>query len=145
MTTANGTVGHPAEDDGTGRCGYPGCGRRTGVYGGIVQHRRGSGGARGLPRRPQMPGHVARRLLAEMTAERDAVLATLAAERDVHADELLRLHERIGILEQQAHPWVAVHAKLDALLKRPAGVTPITHRRVKDGGIGGKRERKGAA
>lgn len=145
MTTVNGTVGHPAEDDGTGRCIYPGCGRRTGVYDGIVQHRRGSGGARGVRRTPLMPAHVARRLLAEMTAERDALRAQLEAERLDREQELVRLTKRIADLAEQAHPWVAVHAKLDALLKRPAGITPITHRRVKDGGVGGKRERRGVA
>ncbi len=67
---------------------------------------------------------------------------------DAHA-EVERLRARVEELETEnealrlaAHPWVAVHAKLDALLKRPVGVTAVTHRRIADGGIGGKRERK---
>lgn len=72
-------------------------------------------------------------------------IAQLEAERDTLVQQLDAARETIADLQQQAHPWVAIHAKLDALLKRPAGVTPITHRRKADGGVGGKRERKGVA
>jgi len=50
---------------------------------------------------------------------------------------------RIAELELLAHPWVAVHEKLDRILARPAGIPAPTHRRIKDGGVGGKRERRG--
>lgn len=122
-------VGHPVWDQGDGICHYPDCGRRLGVYGGRVQHVRGSGGRpRGdEPRQRPMAADVARALVRDLTAEVE------------------RLREENDALREAAHPWVAVHAKLDALLKRPAGVTPITHRRIKDGGVGGKRERRGVA
>lgn len=55
-----------------------------------------------------------------------------------------RLEARIVDLEAMAHPWVGVHAKLDALLARP-GPVAVTHRRQADGGVGGKRERRGRA
>lgn len=145
MTLANGVVGHPVEPDGHGFCAYPDCGRRTGVYGGIVQHRRGSGGLRTGVQAPRTPYQEVRRALAVVTRERDEARAALAAARETHEAALFDLLERIEELTAQAHPWVSVHAKLDALLKRPAGVTPITHRRIKDGGTGGKFERKAIA
>lgn len=52
---------------------------------------------------------------------------------------------RIAELELLAHPWAAIHAKLDQLLARPIGPAMPTHRRIADGGVGGKRERKGRA
>ena len=77
--------------------------------------------------------------------QHDATIARLQQERDDAVAQADALRDLIADLERQAHPWVEVHRKLDALLKRPAGVTTITHRRVADGGVGGKRERKGAA
>lgn len=71
--------------------------------------------------------------------------------RDLHEvrAENARLHRRVAELEARVqeleggpNPWLSVHKKLDALLARPAGVTAITHRRIKDGGVGGKQERK---
>lgn len=87
----------------------------------------------------------AHRRIDQLTIERDEALAALDAERADREQELVRLTRRIADLAEQAHPFVALHAKLDALLARPAGVTPITHRRIKDGGVGGKRERRGVA
>jgi hypothetical protein len=62
--------------------------------------------------------------------------------------EAERLRERVRLLEAEnarlrelAHPWVAVHAKLDAILARPSAVA-VTHRRIADGGQGGRAERK---
>lgn len=66
----------------------------------------------------------------------------LEAERLDREQELLRLTGRIADLTELAHPWVAVHQKLDKLLARPAGVAVVTHRRQADGGVGGKRERR---
>lgn len=82
------------------------------------------------------------RLAGQELADAHRRITQLEAERDSLAQQLDAARETIATLQLQAHPWVAVHQKLDALLKRPAGVTAITHRRVKDGGIGGKRERK---
>lgn len=84
-----------------------------------------------------------RERVAVLERERDAAVATLEAERTEHRDELLGLMKRIAALEEQARPWAAIHAKLDQLLKRPAGPIVPTHRRLSDGGVGGKRERRG--
>lgn len=121
-------VGHDVWDQGDGMCHYPECGRRLAVYGGRVQHVRGSGGRSrsGEPRTPPMPAKEARRLVRSLSAE---------VERLSQENEALRL---------AAQPWVAVHAKLDALLKRPTGIPVVTHRRIADGGVGGRRERRSA-
>lgn len=84
----------------------------------------------------------AHRRIEQLTIERDEALAALDAEREDRERELLRLTQRIADLAEQAHPWVEVHAKLDRLLARPAVVAAPTHRRIKDGGVGGKRERR---
>lgn len=55
------------------------------------------------------------------------------------------LLQRIAELELLAHPWAAVHQKLDVILARstaPAVPAVITHRRRADGGVGGKTEAK---
>lgn len=128
-------VGHPVWDQGDGICHYPDCGRRLSVYGGQVQHIRGSGGRpRGSgPREKPMPADEARLRVRTLTAE-------LEQQRAVNEALLARIAE----LEIAAHPWVAVHAKLDALLARPSGATVITHRRQADGGVGGRKERRAA-
>ena len=140
---ANGVVGHPVEPDGFGMCAYPDCGRRTGVYGGILQHRRGSGGLRSGVQAPRTPYHELRRALAVVTRERDEARAALVAEQRANEAAVSDLLERIAELTAEAHPWVSVHAKLDAILARPFGAPVVTHRRRADGGVGGKRERRG--
>lgn len=79
---------------------------------------------------------------AGICPQHDRTIATLTEDNVRLERENAALLERIAALTIEAHPWTAVHAKLDALLKRPAGVTPITHRRIADGGTGGKKERR---
>jgi hypothetical protein len=76
-------------------------------------------------------------------------LADAQRRIDQQALELRSLREQLDAAREEnarlaalAHPWVAVHAKLDALLARPVGSVAPTHRRIADGGVGGKRERK---
>ena len=56
-----------------------------------------------------------------------------------------RLRARIDDLEDRVDRWDRLEAKLDALLARPTvGPAVVTHRRVRDGGIGGRKERRAA-
>lgn len=60
-------------------------------------------------------------------------------ERLLEAQKTIReLHVRIERMEAQEARWDRLEAKLDALA-RPV---VVTHRRIADGGIGGKRERQ---
>lgn len=75
-------------------------------------------------------------------ATRGRDLADARAEIEALRARVEKLEAENARLREAAHPWVAVHAKLDALLNRPQAVPVVTHRRVADGGVGGKRERK---
>ena len=81
--------------------------------------------------------------VAELERERDEARAALVAEQRANEQALHDLLARIADLQEQAHPWVSIHAKLDALMARPSGAPVVTHRRIRDGGVGGKRERRG--
>jgi uncharacterized sporulation protein YeaH/YhbH (DUF444 family) len=76
-------------------------------------------------------------------AERDAIIARLEADARARSATIEELRERIAELEDEARPFVALTAKLDALLARPAGVVfAPDHRRVADGGRTVKAQRK---
>jgi hypothetical protein len=72
-----------------------------------------------------------------------AQVAGLEQQLDAQTAANTALQARVVELELLAHPWIAVHAKLDRILARPAGAPVVTHRRQADGGAGGKRERRG--
>ena len=118
-------VGHPVWDDGKGGCEYPDCGRRTRVYAGRLHHMRGTGG-RGGSRPPRMAATEARARIHGLTTENAALRA------------------RNAELEAMDRPWVGLHARLDRI-ERLLTPTAITHRRIVDGGTGGKSERKARA
>lgn len=87
-------------------------------------------------RKPKGEGQVSR-----LRHELRVALARIAELETANAI----LTERVADLDARAHPWTAIHAKLDALLARKPSPAVVTHRRIKDGGVGGKRERKAAA
>lgn len=68
--------------------------------------------------------------------------ATAALERALVENR--RLRERVAELDAEVARWDRLEGKLDALLARPAAI-PVTHRRIADGGVGGRRERRDAA
>lgn len=84
-----------------------------------------------------------RAMIALLEAEVERLTRELEAERSTFDQERERLTETIAALTEQAHPWVAVHAKLErierAVTRTPV---PVTHRRQADGGVGGRAERK---
>lgn len=55
-----------------------------------------------------------------------------------------RLRARVADLEEQVARWDRLEDKLDALLARPSSPTAITNRRIADGGVGGRKERRAA-
>jgi len=71
-------------------------------------------------------------------------IAELEAQVAIRDRTIAGRDEMIHELRAAAQPWVSVHAKLDALLKRPTGIPVVTHRRIADGGVGGRRERRSA-
>jgi hypothetical protein len=69
-------------------------------------------------------------------------LARIVAERDA---TIAFLRERIDDLEDQAREWAKLHRRLDAIEKAVTRhPVPVSHRRLADGGVGGKRERRAA-
>ena len=85
------------------------------------------------------------RIAGQELADARSRIAQLEAERASLVKQLDAARETIADLQQQAHPWVAVHAKLDRLLARPTAIPDVTHRRIADGGIGGRQERRRVA
>ena len=84
-----------------------------------------------------------RATIARLEAEVERLTGELEAERSTFDQDRERLTETIAALTEQAHPWVAVHAKLDAILARPTGVAfAPDHRRVSDGGRTVKDQRR---
>lgn len=79
-------------------------------------------------------GQGARTLHRILAADLAAANARLAAVEAENTD----LRERIADLEAIAARFDRIDAAIAALASRPIGV--VTHRRVKDGGVGGKRE-----
>lgn len=73
--------------------------------------------------------------------EAKATAARLTEENARLRDHIDRMEERMGILTEQARPWVAVHARLERIEQAVTRPREVTHRRIKDGGVGGKRER----
>ena len=116
-------VGHPVWDDGQGNCEYPGCGRRTRVYMGRLNHMRGTGG-KGGSRPPPMAATEARARIHGLTKE-------VAALRARNAE-----------LEAMDRPWVGIHARLDRI-ERLLTPTVIDHRRIADGGARVRDQRRG--
>lgn len=104
----------------------------TGDLPGLIE----SAGIAALKRKPKGEGQVSRL--------RHELRVALARIEQLEADNE-RQAARIADLEALARPWVDVHRKLDALLARPSGPAVVTHRRIADGGVGGKRERQGKA
>lgn len=51
-----------------------------------------------------------------------------------------KLRERVDDLAEKVDRWDRLEAKLDALLARPLAIGSVTHRRIKDGGVGGREE-----
>lgn len=96
-------------------------------------------------KRGEGPWATLRGRVTELEAERDTLRAELDAIQQDHDAEVQRLTERIAALTLAAGPWTDVHRKLDAILARPTVMAAPTHRRQSDGGIGGKRERRGMA
>lgn len=89
------------------------------------------------------PWSQARARIAELESQNARLEAELDAAVAAHQADLLRLMDRIADLSEQAQPWVAVHAKLDAILARPVGGSfQPDHRRVADGGRTVKAQRK---
>lgn len=88
-------------------------------------------------RAPFTAPYIRRKPTPEMLAQQAADAAI--AERDA---TIARLTARIAELETLAHPWFAVHAKLDLLIARPSGTFQPDHRRVKDGGRTVKEQRR---
>lgn len=87
-----------------------------------------------VPQRPRGAGLIG--TLRHRITELEAALA--AAEAEVE-----RLRTENEALSDQAHPWIAVHAKLDLLISRPAGgAFQPDHRRVADGGRTVKEQRR---
>lgn len=79
-----------------------------------------------------------RRDQARLREAQEALERALAENR--------RLRDRVADLGGEVARWDALEAKLDTLLARPVGIAPVvSHRRQSDGGIGGKRERRGVA
>lgn len=116
-------VGHQATPDAsTGRCAHDGCDRQVRLYGDVWQHVRGFGGRDAPNPRTNRTTTALRRTLHDAQAR----IALLEAEN--------------ARLRRENQPWVGLHARLErierALLFQP------THRRIKDGGIGGKEERR---
>ena len=88
-----------------------------------------------------------------LTATLRATIASLEADVErltmLRAEDTAEIHalqERIVALEADARPWVAIHAKLDALAARPSGTVIFqpSHRRVADGGQPVREQRKAA-
>jgi hypothetical protein len=100
------------------------------------------GGTPGASRHPTGTGVVGR--LRATVAERDATIADLTDQVRIGEDVNRSLLDRIAELEIAAHPWGAIHEKLDRLMARPVVMAAPTHRRQADGGIGGRQERKAA-
>lgn len=98
------------------------------------------GGTPGASRHPTGTGVVGR--LRTTIAERDATIAALESDLATQMAVNTALLDRIAELEISAHPWAAVHEKLDRLMARPVVMAAPTHRRQADGGIGGRQERK---
>ncbi len=102
-------------------------------------------GARQYARGKRGTGQIAtlRAEIATLQEQLAAANAALEAEQRAHEAAIHGLLERVADLHAQAHPWIAVHAKLDAIMARPFGAPVVTHRRRADGGAGGKREHRG--
>lgn len=66
------------------------------------------------------------------------------AERDSLREQLEEARTEIALLRLAAHPWVEVHARLERIERAVSRPTVVTHRRLADGGIGGRRERRAA-
>lgn len=99
-------------------------------------------GTPGASRHPTGTGVVGR--LRATVAERDATIDQLTADLATQVDVNRTLLDRIAELQAEAHPWAAIHHKLDLILARPVVMAAPTHRRQADGGIGGRQERKAA-
>ena len=90
------------------------------------------------------PSHVERGGLSH-SGQGDRSAWKRAADRVIDLErEVAALRARLALLESEARPFARLEAKLDALLARPA-VTPVTHRRIRDGGVGGRAERRRVA
>ena len=79
-----------------------------------------------------------------LTALRDDHAAT-RLRLDALEDENRLLRERLAEVEDIRSSFAALHRKLDALLARQAPTPLVTHRRLADGGVGGRRESRRAA
>ena len=69
-----------------------------------------------------------------------ARVTQLEGERDALAAEVARLRSELAPWESLTARLDAIEAKVDRLLARPVGPVTVTHRRVADGGVGGRRE-----
>lgn len=115
---------HPADPDpATGLCRVPGCERRTRWAGVRWEHSRGFAG-KGITNPRTRPHHDRTR-----------------SELKVAHDRIRLLEEDNARLRELAHPFVGIHARLDRI-ERLLRRDPPTHRRIADGGIGGRRERR---
>lgn len=75
----------------------------------------------------------ARRRIAQLETENAALRGQVDGLRAVNAR-----------LAAEARPWAGVHARLERIERAVTRPTVITHRRVADGGMGGRRERRAA-
>lgn len=76
--------------------------------------------------------------------QHDSTIARLQRERDDALAEAETLRALVADLQALAHPWVAVHARLERIERAVTRPVAITHRRVADGGVGGRKERRAA-
>lgn len=90
-------------------------------------------GIGGLPPGITSVDHAARASLSHSGQGKASAYHRAAARIAELEAENAALRERVDELE--ARPWADIHAKLDAILARPAGtIVALDHRRLRDGG-----------